>query len=181
MLAGLAVSECGFFFLKAYLSALLGDQFCPVGIWVSRVVVQGQFLGAERNRIDPAPGCSLVSISWWLWARNRTGDLISSHRCVNIPGRPALSRSYSVWSIMPQDQLLAQTETGKNLSQAAPWFPSPEGSGWFPWSRSGGLLSPVIGYILFLFLSLWSYLSEFLIDQLIFYFHVDWLQEWFTF
>jgi hypothetical protein len=38
-----------------------------------------------------------------------------------------------------KDQLLMQRENRRLLSQAAPWFLCPEGSGWVPLSSSGGL------------------------------------------
>ena len=99
VLAGLAVSDCSLSFLQACVSVLLGDQFFLGGIWVWRAVVQGQLWGADRNQKDPVPGCSLVPVSWWLWAgpswaRNlsRSGGLTCAHRCVSTPGRPALSQ-----------------------------------------------------------------------------------------
>jgi hypothetical protein len=45
-----------------------------------------------------------------------------------------------VWSTVAQDQLLAQTETGRILSLAAPQFLCPEGSRRVPLSRSGDYL-----------------------------------------
>ena len=101
VLAGLAVSDCGLSLLQACVSVLLGDQFSLGGIWVWRAVAQGQLWGADRNQKDPVPGCSLVPVSWWLWAgpswaRNlsRSGGLTCAHRCVSTPGRPALSWQY---------------------------------------------------------------------------------------
>ena len=41
-------------------SALLGDLFSSHGIWVLRIVAQGQLLGADGNWMDPLPGCSCV-------------------------------------------------------------------------------------------------------------------------
>jgi hypothetical protein len=61
-------------------------------------VTQGQFWGAEGNQKDSVPSCSLVPVSWWLWAdlsmaRNlsRSSGLTCVHRLVSTPGRPALS------------------------------------------------------------------------------------------
>jgi hypothetical protein len=44
-----------------------------------------------------------------------------------------------ICSSVAQDQLQTQMETRSLLSQAAPWFLCPEGSGWIPLSRNGGL------------------------------------------
>ena len=63
----------------------------------------------------------------WVWRAVVQGQLCA-HRCVGTPGRPALSWRY-VCSSVAQDQLWAQTETGRLLSQAAPWFLCPQGSG----------------------------------------------------
>ena len=63
VLAGLAVSDCGLSLLQACVSVLLGDQFSQEEIQVWRAVAQGQFWGADRNRKDPVPGCSLIPVS----------------------------------------------------------------------------------------------------------------------
>jgi|AATE01.1.fsa_nt_gi hypothetical protein len=42
VLAGFAVSDCGFFLLQVSVSVLLGDQFFLGGIQVWRAVAQGQ-------------------------------------------------------------------------------------------------------------------------------------------
>ena len=60
VLTGLAVSDCDLSLLQACVSVLLEDQFSPGGIWLWRVVAQGQLQGADRNQKDPVPGCSLV-------------------------------------------------------------------------------------------------------------------------
>jgi hypothetical protein len=44
-----------------------------------------------------------------------------------------------VWRAVEQGQLQVQVETGRILFQAALQFLCPEGSGWVPQSRSGGL------------------------------------------
>ena len=80
--------------------------------------------------------------------QSRSGGLTCDHRLVSIPGRPALWQYLGMQccgtgfalGTMAQDQLQAQRETGRILSQAALWFLCPEGSGWFPLSRSGGLI-----------------------------------------
>jgi hypothetical protein len=68
----------------------------------------------------------------WVWRAVVQGQLCA-HRCVGTPGRPALSWRY-VCSSVAQDQLWAQTETGRLLSQAAPLFLCPEGSRGFLWA-----------------------------------------------
>jgi hypothetical protein len=98
----LAVSDCGLSLLQAWVSILLlVDQFSPGGIWVWKAVAQGQLWGADRNWKGPVLICSLVPVSWWLWAglswaRNlsRSGCLTCTHRCVSTPGNPALSWLY---------------------------------------------------------------------------------------
>ena len=62
VLAGLAASDCGLSLLH-YVSVLLGDQFSLGGIWVWGAVAQGQLQGADGNKKDPVPGCSLVPVS----------------------------------------------------------------------------------------------------------------------
>ena len=102
------------------MSGLLGDQLSPGGTWVKRAVLSGmpayweigspcQDLGIEicgtestpgtnGNQKDPVAGCSLVPVSWGLWAcpswtkyLSRSGGPTCAHRCVRTPERPVLS------------------------------------------------------------------------------------------
>ena len=81
VLAGLAASDCDLSLLQYCMSVLLGHQFSQGGIWIRRAMAQGQFQGADRNRKDPVPGCSLVLVSWWIWVGPSwpqvLGDLLS--------------------------------------------------------------------------------------------------------
>jgi hypothetical protein len=67
VLAGLAVSHCGLLLLQVCVLVLLGDQFSPGGIWVWKVVAQGQLQGTDGNWRDPA----LAPVSRWLWVGHR--------------------------------------------------------------------------------------------------------------
>jgi hypothetical protein len=100
-LSGVTVSDCGLSLLKVCVSVLPGHQFFLGWIWVWIAVEQGQLWGTHRNLKDPVLGCSLVPVSWWLWAglswaRNltRSGGLTCAHRCASTPGRPVLSQLY---------------------------------------------------------------------------------------
>ena len=60
--------------------------------------------------------------------------------CVSVLLGDQLSPgSIWVWRTVAQSQFWAQTETGRILSQATPWFLCPEGSRQVPQIRSGGL------------------------------------------
>jgi hypothetical protein len=63
MLAGLAVSDCGLSLLQACVSALLGDEFFPGGIWVWIAVALGQLSVADRNQSVPVPVLFLDPVS----------------------------------------------------------------------------------------------------------------------
>jgi hypothetical protein len=66
------------------------------------------------------------------------GQEFEEMRCVDTPGKPALSWWFCVRSSVAQDQLWVMIETGRLLSQVAPWFLCPEGSGRVPLNSSGG-------------------------------------------
>ena len=60
-------------------------------------MAQDQLRGTDGNRKYPVPGCSLIPVSWWLWASpswprnlNRSGGLTSALKCVSTPGRSFL-------------------------------------------------------------------------------------------
>jgi hypothetical protein len=80
-------------------SAFLENQFSSGGIWVWKAVAQGQLWCAEGNLKKPVTHCSLVTVSWSLWASpslarylSRSGGLTCAFRRVRTPGRPVLFR-----------------------------------------------------------------------------------------
>ena len=63
---------------------------------VRRTVAQGQHWGTDRNQKNPVlllGSCVLMALSESFLAQEfeQTGGLSSVHRCVSIPGTPALS------------------------------------------------------------------------------------------
>jgi hypothetical protein len=64
---------------------------------------------------------------------------LSANLFVRSPGDQFSLGGIWVWRAVTQDQLPVQMENEWILSQAAPRFLCPEGSGWVPLSRSSGL------------------------------------------
>jgi hypothetical protein len=113
VLASLAVSDCSFSLLQAFVSVLLGDQIFLGGIWVWRAVAQDQLQGEDRNWKDTIPDCSSVRVSRGKSLRAEV-VVLSVLRGMSVLLGDELSPG-SIWlcSIVAQDQLWAQTETGR--------------------------------------------------------------------
>ena len=83
------------------MSAPLGDQLSPGGIWIWKAMAQGQFQDTDGNQKDPVPSCSTVLIYCELWVGPILARYWSNKDCltcdpryVSTPGRPALYGTY---------------------------------------------------------------------------------------